>query len=210
MRMPYIGFVTIQVVLLAITMVYIRRTVSSVSLHVSKSMPITYVFMRFIAAFLAQLVNVFPAQILLISPSTANNAIFFRLVIVTHLLGSLLDALVLIFSNKEFMDWSIEKGKRFLAFIRSERFSPDNMCEKEPEGKGKERKRDENVDISENNNNNYKGREGGSPAVMITKEDLMAKMEKGESFKLQLSEGSCNLSCCTCLRLDFFGTFGLD
>lgn len=197
-RLPYLGFVAIQIILLVTTMVYIRRTVASVSHHVTKATPILYIFIRFIATFFAQLVNVFPAQTLLIFTETVNNAIFFRFVLVTHMLGCMLDALVLIFGNIEFLEWIKKQASRLRDYIQSTYQSnvhlSQNSEKKETEASGKKEQ-------LENKNESEVMAEGAPTSVTVA-------IEEGESRESSSSgEGHCTVSCCRCFQLDFFVSF---
>jgi len=126
---PYFGFLSSQIFFLIATMLHIRKTATSVSHHVSKNMPIFYVFLRFIATFFAQIVNVLPAQIMLIFPETAKSDTFYCAVIIMRLLGPMLDALVLLLGNVEFTEWVKNHVRRYYANIRAAYFPECKKCE---------------------------------------------------------------------------------
>jgi len=92
-------------------MIYIKKTTSVVACSSTKSIPKRYVFVRFISTFFAQLINIFPTQFQQLIPSLSweSHAIFYRFTVVSHLIGPLLDGLVLLFGNVEFTDFIHKK-----------------------------------------------------------------------------------------------------
>eukprot|EP00026_Physarum_polycephalum_P005222 Phypoly_transcript_05253.p1 GENE.Phypoly_transcript_05253~~Phypoly_transcript_05253.p1 ORF type:complete len:301 (+),score=26.27 Phypoly_transcript_05253:935-1837(+) len=177
---PYFGFVASQIFCLVATMAHIRRTASSVSHHVSKNMPIVYVFLRFIATFFAQIVNVFPAQIMLIFPETGNSDSFYCAVIIMRLLGPMLDALVLLLGNVEFTEWVQEHVSRVYAYVRATYF-PELECEKCEKGEASKKcgKCEKECGIELDGSKEASPTCTSSLNTSINKSDEMRKLESG-------------------------------
>eukprot|EP00026_Physarum_polycephalum_P007458 Phypoly_transcript_07518.p1 GENE.Phypoly_transcript_07518~~Phypoly_transcript_07518.p1 ORF type:complete len:391 (+),score=37.76 Phypoly_transcript_07518:326-1498(+) len=108
-RGPYIAFLIIQIILLAIITQYTLRISRSVQGNVSQGIPVMYVFVRFIATFIAQAYNVLPSQLNLIFQNPlAKFALAERILYASHATGPILDALVMIFGNREFTAYVCE------------------------------------------------------------------------------------------------------
>jgi len=108
-RMTYIVVFFAQVVLFAITMFYIKRVFTTVknSVTTSNSFPMTLLFVRFGCMFFSQTYGLVPTQVAFLfpDPPVSTNAIFIRIVTITRMTGPILDALVLILGNTDFIEW---------------------------------------------------------------------------------------------------------
>eukprot|EP00026_Physarum_polycephalum_P008867 Phypoly_transcript_08970.p1 GENE.Phypoly_transcript_08970~~Phypoly_transcript_08970.p1 ORF type:complete len:356 (+),score=5.94 Phypoly_transcript_08970:86-1153(+) len=121
-RSPYIVMLTSQFVLIGWTMKHIRKIYNSVKNNNAASLPIKYIFVRFIATILVQMFNLIPGQYLVTFPNkTYKHAILIRFGIASHAIGPALDAIVLILGNTEFTDWVIREISRFRLYVITRR-----------------------------------------------------------------------------------------
>eukprot|EP00026_Physarum_polycephalum_P010095 Phypoly_transcript_10246.p1 GENE.Phypoly_transcript_10246~~Phypoly_transcript_10246.p1 ORF type:complete len:225 (+),score=22.65 Phypoly_transcript_10246:536-1210(+) len=113
-RAPFFVMIVMQIVLIGFTMKYIWYTNSAVRNANSISLPLRYIFLRFVAAVLAQAYNLLPSQYnLTFTEQTARHAIFIRFAVGTHTTGPILDALVMIFTNTEVTSWLLQQISEF-------------------------------------------------------------------------------------------------
>eukprot|EP00026_Physarum_polycephalum_P015291 Phypoly_transcript_15933.p1 GENE.Phypoly_transcript_15933~~Phypoly_transcript_15933.p1 ORF type:complete len:147 (+),score=16.43 Phypoly_transcript_15933:395-835(+) len=98
--------------MVGLTLKHIKK-VSVLKVNNTTNLPTKFIFVRFIAAAIAQIYNLLPAQYMLTFPEQVHlHAIFVRFAIVTHATGPMFDALVMIFGNADFMNWVFQKGSR--------------------------------------------------------------------------------------------------
>eukprot|EP00026_Physarum_polycephalum_P020414 Phypoly_transcript_22983.p1 GENE.Phypoly_transcript_22983~~Phypoly_transcript_22983.p1 ORF type:complete len:194 (+),score=4.20 Phypoly_transcript_22983:2-583(+) len=108
MRVNCVVLFFAQMVFFGASMFYVKRAFDSVSRTTTSNFPMSYLVIRFGATFFSQLYGLFPIQVSNVFqqyPNVVNNAIFIRLVSVTRLSGPILDALVLILGNADFIEW---------------------------------------------------------------------------------------------------------
>eukprot|EP00026_Physarum_polycephalum_P009250 Phypoly_transcript_09365.p1 GENE.Phypoly_transcript_09365~~Phypoly_transcript_09365.p1 ORF type:complete len:340 (+),score=23.40 Phypoly_transcript_09365:290-1309(+) len=143
LRMPYFLVLVLQLCLIIYTMKYIKRIYNAVKNNNSSNLPIKYIFVRFVATVIAQLINILPAQALFSFPNeTYMHAIFTRFAIVTHSTGPMLDALVMIFGNPDVAQWIRQK----ISTHRLTKQSKKNTETTENETKGKNT--EEGIDLA--------------------------------------------------------------
>jgi len=116
-RIPYSVMFICQIIFLGSTLFYVRSIFSSV--HSTNSFPIAYLYARFMATFIAQTFNMLPAQFAVTFPAISNqHQIFIRFMQSSHSIGSTLDALVMIFGNVDFMNFSLQKLSQWRSHLK--------------------------------------------------------------------------------------------
>eukprot|EP00026_Physarum_polycephalum_P010559 Phypoly_transcript_10725.p1 GENE.Phypoly_transcript_10725~~Phypoly_transcript_10725.p1 ORF type:complete len:360 (+),score=30.94 Phypoly_transcript_10725:96-1175(+) len=115
LRAPFIVALIADVFLVGWTMRHIREVYNSVKKNTNVNLPIRYIFVRFIAAFITQLFTVLPVEVLFGFPDkTYHSAIYTRFALVARTTGPSVDAILMIIGNSEFTSWVGQK----MAFLQ--------------------------------------------------------------------------------------------
>jgi len=105
LKIPSLIFFGIQFVLISTALLKVKKIMESVHSRSGSNFPMGYLFVRFATSFFAQVISIFPVQIFLIIAAENSNAIFERFAYVIRVIGPLADAIVLVVSNSDFLDW---------------------------------------------------------------------------------------------------------
>jgi len=127
-RIPALVMLATQLVLISLSLVHMKKIVSSIRSRTGNNFPMGYLVVRFLATFLCQVFTFVPVQIYNMD-TNLTNAIYSRFYLTAHMIGPALDATILILGNVEFMNWA----KKHIAILRVKFFKARRNSRASPE-----------------------------------------------------------------------------
>jgi len=107
LRIPFFVALVVQLILYVYTLYYMKRTIRGVNSTSVRSVDAnwSYLMVRFLATYIAEIYNCLPDQVSKLLWKTTLSPTMQRFVFISHVSGSIIDALILIIGNTEFRNW---------------------------------------------------------------------------------------------------------